>query len=67
MEQDLVRRSGILSSHEIQITEAYDVAGLLKGLASGTLTAVDVTAAFSKRAAIAHQLVSQPQYVRIMS
>lgn len=57
MELDIPRRSGILTEAEIQITEAHDVSSLLKQLASGDLTAVDVTRAFSKRAAIAQQLV----------
>ncbi|OQE14950.1 hypothetical protein PENSTE_c031G03255 [Penicillium steckii] len=55
---DLVRKSGILTEREIHITEGFDVTGLLQGLRKGELTAVEVTKAFSKRAAIAHQLVN---------
>lgn len=54
---DIVRRSGILTAKELQITEAYDVAHLLKTLSSGELSALEVTLAFCKRAAIAQQLV----------
>ena len=60
MELDIPRQCSILSKEEINITEDYDVAALLKALASGKLTSVDVTVAFSKRAAIAQQLVSLP-------
>lgn len=55
---DLPRRSGILTARELQITEAYDVAGLLAALASGELSALEATVAFCKRAAIAQQLTS---------
>lgn len=49
---------GLLNAREIEITNtSVDV--LLKRLASAEWTAVDVTTAFSKRAIIAHQLVSQ--------
>lgn len=57
VELDIPRRSGILTPEELQITEAYNVPDLLKALASGELTALDVTVAFCKRAAIAQQLV----------
>lgn len=46
----------MLTEKELRITEAYDVRHLLKALASGELTSVDVTVAFCKRAAIAQQL-----------
>lgn len=59
IELDVPRRSGILTPKELDITEAYDVQRLLKALASGALTALEVTLAFCKRAAIAQQLVSQ--------
>ena len=58
MALDIPRRSGIMSEKEIEITESYTVSSLLKSIASGDLTASEVTLAFSKRAAIAHQLVS---------
>lgn len=55
---DLPRRSGILSPRELEITESYSVQQLLDGLANSELTSVEVTTAFCKRAAIAHQAVS---------
>lgn len=58
MELDIPRRSGLLTEKELSITEAHDVQGLLKALASGQLTSLEVTVAFCKRAAIAQQLVS---------
>jgi amidase len=54
---DTVRKSGILTERELQITEQYTVSGLLAALAEGRLTSLDVTLAFSKRAAVAQQLV----------
>jgi amidase len=48
---------GLLSVREVQITNTgVDV--LLKRLASGEWSSVEVTTAFCKRAVIAHQLVS---------
>jgi amidase len=55
---DIPRRSGILTEKELQITETFDVSTLLKKLAAGDLSALEVTVAFSKRAAIAQQVVS---------
>ena len=55
----IVRRSGILTERELEITESYSVRELLGALASGSLSALEVTLAFSKRAAIAQQLVSR--------
>lgn len=57
MSLDIPRRSGILTERELKITETYKVSALLEGLASGELTSSEVTLAFSKRAAIAQQLV----------
>lgn len=57
---DIPRRSGILSELELDITESYNVSALLAKLADGTLSAVQVVTAFSKRAAIAQQLVCTP-------
>ncbi|KAG0708899.1 general amidase [Suillus ampliporus] len=48
---------GLLNAREIEITNT-SVDLLLEKLACGDWTAVDVTAAFSKRAIIAHQLVN---------
>ncbi|KAF7166913.1 hypothetical protein CNMCM5623_000450 [Aspergillus felis] len=55
---DAVRKSGILTERELQITEQYTVSGLLSALAEGRLTSLEVTLAFSKRAAVAQQLVN---------
>ncbi|KAH8649975.1 amidase signature domain-containing protein [Xylariales sp. PMI_506] len=58
IELDIVRRSGILSERELDITTNYSVAKLLELLATGELTSVETTVAFSKRAAIAGQLTN---------
>lgn len=55
---DVIRTSRILTPEELEITEAYTTDGLLQRLAKGILTSADVTRAFSKRAAVAQQLVS---------
>jgi amidase len=57
IELGIARRSGLLTEKELNITEAYDVPGLLNALASGDLSSLEVTVAFCKRAAIAQQLV----------
>ena len=54
----LIRNAGILSQKEMDITETTDVLVLLKKLANKELSSVEVTTAFSKRAAIAHQLTN---------
>lgn len=63
---DFPKKSGILSDQELAITES-SASDLVKKLAQGELKAVDVTVAFCKRAALAHQLVSSdralPSYV----
>lgn len=51
------RECGILSAREVKITEDYDAVALAEELSTGRLSAVDVTRAFSKRAAVAQQLV----------
>ncbi|KAJ4144885.1 hypothetical protein LMH87_003753 [Akanthomyces muscarius] len=58
LELGFCKRSGILSEKELGITESYKVSELLGALASGQLTALEVTTAFCKRAAIAHQLLN---------
>ena len=55
---EIPRKSGILSERELEITEAYDATQLLVKLAKGEFTSTEVTKAFSKRAAIAQQVVS---------
>jgi amidase len=52
------KNSGVLSDSEVYITETYTAKQLLELMAEGKLKALDVTRAFSKRAAIAQQLVS---------
>jgi amidase len=47
---------GLLTIKEVEITEEYDAFGLAEAIAAKKLTAVEVIAAFSKRAIIAHQL-----------
>ncbi|KAH8901776.1 amidase [Thozetella sp. PMI_491] len=59
MSLDIPRHSGIMTEREIQITESYTLSALLENLASGKLTSLEVTLAFSKRATIAQQLVTQ--------
>ena len=49
---------GLLSPAELTITEKYDAVSLLQQLAERVFTAEQVITAFSKRAAIAQQLVS---------
>ncbi|KAJ5290310.1 uncharacterized protein N7443_010563 [Penicillium atrosanguineum] len=51
------KKSGILSDQELAITQS-SASDLVKKLAQGELKAVDVTVAFCKRAALAHQLVN---------
>lgn len=58
LDYDLPRRSGILSDIERDITENYTATELLTKLASGQVSSLVVTTAFSKRAAIAQQVVS---------
>ncbi|GFF41779.1 putative amidase C550.07 [Aspergillus udagawae] len=53
---DIPRTCGLLSGRELDITEQYDVRELLRAMADKRLTAEEVTTAFCKRAAIAHQL-----------
>lgn len=55
---DIPRKSGILSEKELDITENYDATALLEKLASKHFSSYEVVLAFSKRAAIAQQLVS---------
>ena len=55
---DIPGRCGILNERELDITENYDAIALLEKLDSRQFTAVEVTTAFSKRAAIAQQLTN---------
>ena len=54
---EYLRTSGVLTKDELEITETTDATMLLRKMASGSLSAVQVTSAFSKRAAIAQQLI----------
>lgn len=47
-----------MTEKEVDITENYDATALAQALRERKLTCVDVTTAFCKRAAIAHQLVN---------
>jgi amidase len=48
----------ILSPEELALTEETDIAVLLRKLASGDLSSLELTRAFAKRAALAHQLTT---------
>lgn len=50
--RNVPRACGILTDHEINITEHYDATGLLKELAAGKFKSEHVVRAFCKRAAI---------------
>ena len=54
---EYIKTSGILTKEELKITETTDATILLRKMASGSLSAVAVTTAFAKRAAIAQQLI----------
>ena len=54
---------GILDEVERQITSDYDATALLEKIRGGVWSAEQVTVAFCKRAAIAHQLVSFVNFV----
>lgn len=54
---DAVAKSNILTSAELDLTENYTAGQLLQRLAWGDISAVAVTTAFCKRAAVAQQLV----------
>lgn len=56
---DFPEQSGILSAEELAITK-MSATDLVANLARGELKSVDVTLAFCKRAALAHQLVCCP-------
>lgn len=58
VEEQAIRKSGILTDRELDITENYTVSSLLACLAKGDLTSSEVTLAYCKRAAVAQQLVS---------
>lgn len=57
---DIPLACGLLNETERRITSDYDATALLGQLKSGVWSAEQVTVAFCKRAAIAHQLVRPP-------
>ena len=52
------RECGILTEAEIKITEDYDATELINLMVTRKVTSYEVTLAFCKRAAIAHQCVN---------
>lgn len=54
---DVPSECGILDDVECKITSDYDATAILEKLQAGEWSAEQVTVAFCKRAAIAHQLV----------
>jgi len=55
---DIPLNCGLLNETESEITSNYDATALLEKLKAGIWSVEQVTVAFCKRAAIAHQLVS---------
>lgn len=55
---DVPLACGLLNETEVRITSDYDATALLGQLKAGVWSVEQVTVAFCKRAAIAHQLVS---------
>ncbi|OJJ34988.1 hypothetical protein ASPWEDRAFT_487705 [Aspergillus wentii DTO 134E9] len=53
---DIPRTCGLLTDRELDITENWDVRGLVGQMVEGKLTAEEVVRGFCKRSAIAHQL-----------
>ncbi|KAJ5682671.1 hypothetical protein N7462_005836 [Penicillium macrosclerotiorum] len=63
------RSCGILSAKELDITEKYDVRGLVSEMTEGRFSAEQVVQAFCKRAAVAHQLtrcLTEPLFDRAL-
>ncbi|KAJ5167215.1 uncharacterized protein N7482_005996 [Penicillium canariense] len=66
---EIPRTCGILTPKELEITEKYDVRGLVSAMTGGKLKAEDVIRGFCKRAAIAHQLtrcLTEPLFDRAL-
>ncbi|KAL2428444.1 Amidase [Exophiala dermatitidis] len=55
---DVPAKCGILTSRELEITEKYDAVELVARMAAKELSASEVTLAFCKRAAVAHQVTN---------
>ena len=58
---DFPKQSGLLSDFELKITESY-ATEIVGAIAAGEWTAEEVTKAFCKRAALAHQVVRVTSY-----
>ncbi len=54
---DVPAKCGLLTEKELDITENYDAVDLIAKMAAKELSSLDVTTAFCKRAAVAHQVV----------
>ncbi|UPX16357.1 uncharacterized protein EKO05_0006765 [Ascochyta rabiei] len=54
----LPRECGLLTETELDITENYDATALARAIRERKRTCLDVTTAFCKRAAVAHQLTN---------
>ncbi|PIG81166.1 putative general amidase [Aspergillus arachidicola] len=66
---DVPRTCGLLTAKELEITENWDIRGLLRVIAEKRYTTEDVVGAFCKRAAIAHQVtrcLSEPLFDRAL-
>lgn len=55
---------GLLSTKELEITESVDAELLLRKLAEGEWTSLEVTTAYYKRAIVAHQVVRRSYILR---
>ncbi|KAF2118945.1 amidase signature domain-containing protein [Lophiotrema nucula] len=55
---DIPTSCGLLTPQEVELTERYDATDLISKMSKGEVKSYDVTLAFCKRAAIAHQLVN---------
>ena len=59
---DVPAKSGLLTPKELDITENHDAVDLIAKMAARELSSFEVTQAFCKRAAIAHQVVCAKLY-----
>ncbi|KAI4207843.1 MAG: hypothetical protein LQ346_000346 [Caloplaca aetnensis] len=67
---DVPRTCGILSPQELRITEDFDARSLAAAIRSRQLSALEVTIAFCKRAAISNQLlqnITEPLFASALS
>lgn len=58
---DVAASSGLLSEQELAITDSL-ATGIVANIANGDWKAEEVTVAFCKRAALAHQVVCRAEY-----